>query len=170
MVSYLRFTRPHYLHQVTGGCHAHNAMLLVKGMNEDYDHWESLGNSGWGWSDMRSALKDHVSYFPDLYMVDNSRPLMTPILQSLVNAGYSYTPDPVFGNRQSGVTNRRFTLQYQGIDRNTSLRQTTFTQYINHKISSMNNLDVRTTNLMYFLQLICFFFKIYKSSLCTTEQ
>lgn len=128
--------------KVTGGCHAVNAMVFVRGYNEDYDRWEALGNPGWGWSLMRSSLHDYVSYFPDLYIADNSRPLMNPLLQTLRNSGYSYNTDPVFGDRQSGITNRRFTLKYQGINNTTSQRQTTFTQYINSKISSLHSLDL----------------------------
>ena len=117
-------------------------MVVTRGYDEDYHRWEDLGNPGWGWSDMRNALKDHLSYFPDLYMLDNSRPLMTPMLRTLQNAGYAYNADPVFGERQSGITNRRYTLKYQGIDQATSMRQNTFTQYINPIISSLLNLEV----------------------------
>lgn len=117
-------------------------MVFVRGFNEDYDRWERLGNPGWGWASMKSTLQDYVAHFPDLYNVDNSRPLMTPLLRTLENAGYAYTPDPVFGDRQSGITNRRFTLKYQGMDAFTSKRQTTFTQYIDAQLPLLDKLDV----------------------------
>lgn len=35
-----------------GGTSAMNAMLYVRGAPTDFDEWESLGASGWGWNDM----------------------------------------------------------------------------------------------------------------------
>jgi choline dehydrogenase-like flavoprotein len=35
-----------------GGSSAINAMLYVRGHPSDYDHWASLGCTGWGWSDV----------------------------------------------------------------------------------------------------------------------
>lgn len=39
---------------------------------------------------MSSALQDVVSHFPDLYTLDQSRPLVKPLLESITNAGYDY--------------------------------------------------------------------------------
>lgn len=118
-------------------------MIFVRGFNEDYDNWERLGNPGWGWAHMQHALADYVAHFPDLYVADNSRPLMQPMLQALQNAGYGYNPDPVFGPRQSGITNFRYTLKYQGLDEYSSKRQTTFTQYVDAHIAELKELEVR---------------------------
>ena len=30
-----------------------NAMMYVRGNSKDYDEWESLGNPGWGWDQVR---------------------------------------------------------------------------------------------------------------------
>lgn len=35
-----------------GGTSALNFMTWTRGAREDYDAWEALGNSGWGWNDL----------------------------------------------------------------------------------------------------------------------
>ena len=46
-----------------GGTSAINAMIAMRGDPMDFDHWHSLGNAGWGWSDVLpyfKRLEDHV--------------------------------------------------------------------------------------------------------------
>ncbi|MFQ5937043.1 MAG: GMC family oxidoreductase [Acidiferrobacterales bacterium] len=38
--------------KVLGGSSAINGLIFVRGQSQDYDHWEQLGNQGWGWNDV----------------------------------------------------------------------------------------------------------------------
>ncbi len=45
-----------------GGSTAVNGMAYSRGQPEDYDHWEAMGATGWGWRTMREAfraIEDH---------------------------------------------------------------------------------------------------------------
>jgi choline dehydrogenase len=39
--------------KVIGGSSSINALVYCRGMPADYDDWRDLGNSGWGWNDVR---------------------------------------------------------------------------------------------------------------------
>jgi choline dehydrogenase len=39
--------------RVIGGSSSINALVYCRGMPQDYDDWRDLGNSGWGWNDVR---------------------------------------------------------------------------------------------------------------------
>ncbi len=44
--------------KVMGGSSSINAMVWIRGTKEDYDDWEALGNTGWGWADMLPVFKE----------------------------------------------------------------------------------------------------------------
>ena len=48
--------------KVIGGCSSINAMIYMRGQKSDYDHWESLGNHGWGWSDVLPIFRRSEDY------------------------------------------------------------------------------------------------------------
>jgi choline dehydrogenase len=48
--------------KVLGGCSSINAMIYMRGQRADYDHWESLGNRGWGWEDVLPVFKRSEDY------------------------------------------------------------------------------------------------------------
>jgi choline dehydrogenase-like flavoprotein len=41
-----------------GGSSAINGMMYMRGQPQDYDHWEDLGNAGWGWRDMGRCFRE----------------------------------------------------------------------------------------------------------------
>lgn len=48
--------------KVIGGCSSINAMIYMRGQKSDYDHWESMGNRGWGWSDVLPIFRRSEDY------------------------------------------------------------------------------------------------------------
>lgn len=48
--------------KVLGGCSSINAMIYMRGQRSDFDHWEALGNKGWGWDDVLPVFKKSESY------------------------------------------------------------------------------------------------------------
>src|SRR5437660_3344444 len=49
--------------KVLGGCSSINAMVYMRGQKVDYDHWASLGNRGWSWSDVLPSFKRAEKHF-----------------------------------------------------------------------------------------------------------
>ena len=48
--------------KVLGGCSSINAMIYMRGQKSDFDHWASLGNRGWGWSDVLPIFRRSEDY------------------------------------------------------------------------------------------------------------
>jgi choline dehydrogenase len=48
--------------RVLGGCSSINAMIYMRGQRQDWDHWASLGNRGWGWEDVLPIFRSLEDY------------------------------------------------------------------------------------------------------------
>jgi choline dehydrogenase len=48
--------------RVLGGCSSINAMIHMRGQKEDWDHWASLGNPGWSWSEILPLFQKLEDY------------------------------------------------------------------------------------------------------------
>jgi choline dehydrogenase len=55
--------------KVLGGCSSTNAMAYIRGQREDFDHWKSLGNEGWGLDDVLPYFKksEHNEQFENQF-------------------------------------------------------------------------------------------------------
>jgi choline dehydrogenase-like flavoprotein len=120
----IRHGRPVFCPQgkALGGGSAINAMIYIRGQQEDYDHWASLGNAGWGWADLlpyfirnecneRGGDDLHGDSGP-VYVSDcrNYYPINERFLEAAVQAGYPRNDD-FNGPRQEGVGFYQFTIR-----------------------------------------------------------
>ena len=88
-----------------GGSSAVNAMCYTRGHKWDFDHWESLGNKGWGYDDVLPIFKRSEHYEPGanefhgvggpINIADLQSPLEVSkaFVDAGVEAGYPATDD-----------------------------------------------------------------------------
>ena len=100
--------------KVLGGSSSVNAMLYTRGTPSDYDHWASLGNEGWGYSDILPYFKSTqhqergASNFHgtegELNVAEgrSKHPLGETLLAACRQAGYQDNPD-FNGAQQEGI-------------------------------------------------------------------
>ncbi len=98
-----------------GGSTAVNAMIYVRGIPQDYDRWESLGNAGWGYADVlpwfrrserHSRLSDRFHGTEGELGVGRQsgyNPLTRAFIEAGQQLGLPYNDD-VNGASQDGVT------------------------------------------------------------------
>jgi choline dehydrogenase-like flavoprotein len=57
-------SRPMLVHRgvVSGGCSSVHGMVYVRGNPGDYDHWQKLGNEGWGYRDVLPYFRKSENY------------------------------------------------------------------------------------------------------------
>ena len=48
--------------RVLGGCSSINAMIYMRGQQQDYDYWASLGNHGWSWENVLPIFMQSEDY------------------------------------------------------------------------------------------------------------
>ena len=101
--------------KVIGGSSSINAMVYIRGQQQDFDDWKALGNPGWGWQDVLPYFKKSETssdgankYRGDqgpLY-VNNVSSQYHPICQHFIDAakqqGFQYNSD-FNGEQQEGV-------------------------------------------------------------------
>jgi choline dehydrogenase len=49
--------------RVLGGSSSINGMIYMRGQSADYEHWRSLGNTGWGWDDVLPYFKKTEDHY-----------------------------------------------------------------------------------------------------------
>lgn len=49
--------------KVLGGSSAINSLVYIRGHMADYDSWEKLGCTGWGWREVEKYFKKLENYF-----------------------------------------------------------------------------------------------------------
>jgi choline dehydrogenase len=101
--------------KVIGGSSSINAMVYIRGHQQDYDDWLALGNPGWGWQDVLPYFKKSETcanggneYRGDsgpLYVNNVSsqyHPLCHTFIEAAQQQGFSFNPD-FNGESQEGV-------------------------------------------------------------------
>ncbi|OAD62856.1 Glucose dehydrogenase [acceptor] [Eufriesea mexicana] len=101
--------------KVLGGSSVLNYMLYVRGNRHDYDHWESMGNPGWGYNqalyyfkkseDNRNPYLQKSPYHSTGgYLTVQESPWKTPLVVAFVQAGteMGYENRDINGERQTG--------------------------------------------------------------------
>lgn len=97
-----------------GGSSSINGLIFIRGQPRDYDHWESLGNRGWGWKDVLPYFirSEHNTRGPDAWHGANGplwcsdigerHELMEAIIAAANELGIASNPD-FNGASQEGV-------------------------------------------------------------------
>lgn len=109
--------------KVLGGSSSTNAMAYIRGQREDYDHWKSLGNKGWGYDDVLPYFKksEHNEQFENefhakggLLNVTQAYWYHTPMGQAFIEAcAEKGIPknDDVNGAKQEGAGWFQYTMK-----------------------------------------------------------
>jgi choline dehydrogenase-like flavoprotein len=105
-----------------GGSSAVNAMVYIRGHKSDYDHWQALGNKGWGYDDLlpyfkksegneRGANEYHGASGPlNVSDVVNDYQINETFLSGAQQAGYPQTND-FNGPQFEGAGYYQFTIK-----------------------------------------------------------
>ncbi|XP_052738854.1 glucose dehydrogenase [FAD, quinone] [Bicyclus anynana] len=111
--------------KVLGGSSVLNTMLYIRGNKRDFDHWESLGNPGWGYEDVLPYFKksedqrnpylakDTKYHSVGGYLTVQDAPYNTPIGAAFLQAGeeIGYDIIDINGDQQTGYAWYQFTMR-----------------------------------------------------------
>lgn len=125
--------------KVTGGSHALNAMIWVRGAASDYDGWERGGATGWGWSEVEPVF---TAIENDLLPVTDDYPL-SPIQASIIDAAVQegLTRNPNYnGGTLDGISQEQVTMR-DGRRANT---WTTYAQPVADRLSILTGREVHS--------------------------
>ena len=97
-----------------GGSSSINGLIFLRGQREDYDHWQSLGNEGWGWDDVlpyfrRSEGNDRLGgplHGQDGPLKASSIPNKHPLVEAFIGSANALgvpTTEDFNGASQEGV-------------------------------------------------------------------
>ncbi|MGC1439684.1 MAG: choline dehydrogenase [Burkholderiaceae bacterium] len=138
--------------KVVGGCSSVNGLVYARGQSEDFDHWRSLGNTGWGFGDvlpyfMRAegaTINDidegfHGRDGPLTISRASRHPLCDAYIQAATQAGIPANSD-YNGRVQEGAG------YFQVTTRN-GLRSSAATAYLN-PARKRQNLHIQTNSLV----------------------
>lgn len=110
--------------RVQGGCSAINYMIYMRGNRQDYEHWQSLGNDGWGYDAVLPYFikAENNQTFADRYhgkqgpltvsSHPGDHPLVARYYAACAEAGLAFNPD-FNGANQAGYGPMQATI-YQG--------------------------------------------------------
>lgn len=91
--------------KLVGGSSSINAMVYIRGHQQDFDHWQALGNPGWSYTDLLPIFRqlehqergpsEYHGFHGELNVADlrSTDPLSHLFLQSASAAGHSLNPD-----------------------------------------------------------------------------
>ncbi|MBL3701009.1 GMC family oxidoreductase [Leucobacter luti] len=108
--------------KVLGGSHALNAMIWVRCVPQDFDHWAALGNDGWAWDDVLPVYREIESYSGGASELRGGDGLLdvtddyelSPIQQSIIDAGVqeglAHNPD-YNGESIEGISQQQITAR-----------------------------------------------------------
>lgn len=120
--------------KVLGGSSSINAMIYLRGNPADYNHWESLGNSGWSYQDVLPFFEKLENQLQPA-KIPTPHPLSLHFIEAAVALGYERNPN-LNSEHQLGVG------LYQTSIKN-GKRQSSAVAFL-HPISNRANLDVVT--------------------------
>lgn len=108
--------------KVLGGSHSLNAMIWVRGIARDYDHWAERGNQGWSWQDVLPIFKEIEKYdggasdlrggsgLLDVIADYPLHPVQESIITAATQIGLAHNPD-YNGADQDGIAQQQVTMR-----------------------------------------------------------